>query len=219
MSFSLKSIQSSVDMALVGFRWMGSSFTVPGFWSAFRDWAAERTNVSREVCEMALAHVLRDKVEAAYRRGDLFVKRQSLMKTCAALVEEEEAPCGRCGQASRCVASRRFSQSDSTWAVPCGLSLRPRHARWPQQPRCGAHGAQDRRSGVVEKYRADLIGKTVAELVQLAEAEKSKVGSEANSLKQARFFHKPRAGADEFCLTDAFVSGAERLWRDHRAAS
>ena len=50
----------------------------------FRDWAAERTNFSREVAEAALAHVIGDKVEAAYRRGDLFEKRRRLMDAWAA---------------------------------------------------------------------------------------------------------------------------------------
>jgi integrase len=53
--------------------------TVHGFRSAFRDWAAERTNYPREVAEAALAHVLSDKTEAAYLRGDLFEKRRRLM--------------------------------------------------------------------------------------------------------------------------------------------
>jgi integrase len=53
--------------------------TVHGFRSSFRDWAAERTNYPREVCEMALAHAIPDAVEAAYRRGDLFEKRRRLM--------------------------------------------------------------------------------------------------------------------------------------------
>lgn len=53
--------------------------TVHGFRSTFRDWAAESTNFPREVAEMALAHVVSDKVEAAYRRGDLFEKRRQLM--------------------------------------------------------------------------------------------------------------------------------------------
>jgi integrase len=47
-----------------------------GFRSSFRDWAAERPNFPREVAEMALAHTVGDKVEAAYRRGDLFQKRR-----------------------------------------------------------------------------------------------------------------------------------------------
>ena len=54
-------------------------FTVHGFRSTFRDWAAERTNYSREVAEAALAHVIPDAVERAYRRGDLFEKRRRLM--------------------------------------------------------------------------------------------------------------------------------------------
>lgn len=58
--------------------------TVHGFRSAFRDWAAERTNFPNEVCEAALAHVIENKAEAAYRRGDLFGKRQKLMETWAA---------------------------------------------------------------------------------------------------------------------------------------
>lgn len=57
--------------------------TVHGFRSTFRDWAAERTNYPREVAEMALAHTIGDKVEAAYRRGDLFEKRRRLMEEWA----------------------------------------------------------------------------------------------------------------------------------------
>jgi integrase len=51
-----------------------------GFRSTFRDWCAEQTNYPRDVAEMALAHTIGDKVEAAYRRGDLFDKRTKLMK-------------------------------------------------------------------------------------------------------------------------------------------
>ena len=53
--------------------------TVHGFRSTFRDWCAESTNYPADVAEMALAHTLRDKTEAAYRRGDLFEKRARLM--------------------------------------------------------------------------------------------------------------------------------------------
>lgn len=60
-----------------------SDLTAHGFRSTFRDWAAERTAFSREVAEMALAHTIRDKVEAAYRRGDLFDKRRELMEAWA----------------------------------------------------------------------------------------------------------------------------------------
>jgi hypothetical protein len=58
--------------------------TVHGFRSAFRDWAAECTNFTNEVCEAALAHAVTNKVEAAYRRGDLFEKRRKLMDAWAA---------------------------------------------------------------------------------------------------------------------------------------
>ena len=73
------------DMAIRGLlRRMGrSDFTVHGFRSTFRDWSAERTNYPREVAEMALAHVISDAVEAAYRRGDLFQKRRRLMNEWA----------------------------------------------------------------------------------------------------------------------------------------
>jgi integrase len=57
--------------------------TVHGFRSAFRDWAAECTNSTNEVCEAALAHVIENKAEAAYRRGDLFDKRYKLMDAWA----------------------------------------------------------------------------------------------------------------------------------------
>lgn len=57
--------------------------TVHGFRSSFRDWAAECTGYAHEVAEMALAHVIGNKAEAAYRRGDLFDKRRRLMQDWA----------------------------------------------------------------------------------------------------------------------------------------
>jgi integrase len=57
-----------------------------GFRSTFRDWAAETTRYPREVAEMALAHTIGDKVEAAYRRGDLFDKRRRMMNDWAGFV-------------------------------------------------------------------------------------------------------------------------------------
>ena len=57
-----------------------------GFRSSFRDWAAECSDAPREVCELALAHVNSDQVEAAYRRSDLFEKRRRLMERWAALL-------------------------------------------------------------------------------------------------------------------------------------
>jgi len=57
--------------------------TAHGFRSTFSDWCSERTNFPAEVREMALAHAVGDKVEAAYRRGDLFQKRRQLMESWA----------------------------------------------------------------------------------------------------------------------------------------
>jgi integrase len=65
-----------------------SDLTVHGFRSTFRDWAAERTHLPREVAEHALAHSLPDKVEAAYRRGDLFDKRRQMMDAWAKFCAE-----------------------------------------------------------------------------------------------------------------------------------
>lgn len=58
--------------------------TVHGFRSTFRDWCAEMTNYPNEVAEAALAHTIRDKAEAAYRRGDMMEKRRRLMNDWAA---------------------------------------------------------------------------------------------------------------------------------------
>jgi integrase len=57
--------------------------TVHGFRSTFRDWAGDRTACPRDVVEMALAHVINDKTEAAYRRSDAFEKRRCLMSDWA----------------------------------------------------------------------------------------------------------------------------------------
>jgi integrase len=60
-------------------RRMKAAVTTHGFRSSFRDWSAECTAYPHEVCEMALAHVIGNKAEAAYRRGDMFDKRRRLM--------------------------------------------------------------------------------------------------------------------------------------------
>lgn len=61
-----------------------------GFRSTFRDWAAERTNYPRDAAEMALAHTIGDKVEAAYRRGDLFEKRRRMMTDWAGFLAKAQ---------------------------------------------------------------------------------------------------------------------------------
>ena len=70
-------------------RELGIEAVPHGFRSSFRDWAAEETDHPREVIEAALAHVVRSKVEAAYRRTDLFERRRRLMENWAAYVSRE----------------------------------------------------------------------------------------------------------------------------------
>lgn len=75
------------DMTLLAVLRRSEVAAVPhGFRSTFRDWAAERTNYPRDVAEMALAHTIGDKVEAAYRRGDMFEKRRRMMVDWAAFL-------------------------------------------------------------------------------------------------------------------------------------
>ncbi len=70
---------SNMAMAMTLRRMKRGNLTVHGFRSTFRDWAAERTNFPTVIVEMALAHAVNNKVEAAYRRGDLFEKRRRIM--------------------------------------------------------------------------------------------------------------------------------------------
>lgn len=70
--------------------------TTHGFRSAFKDWCSEQTSFPNEVSEAALAHGVGDRVEAAYRRGDLFKKRRRLMDAWAEF-------CGRVGEAGKVV--------------------------------------------------------------------------------------------------------------------
>lgn len=62
-----------------------------GMRSSFRQWAAERTNRPREVCELALAHVNSNRVEAAYQRSDLFELRRRMMEQWAGYLAAEKA--------------------------------------------------------------------------------------------------------------------------------
>jgi integrase len=67
-----------------------NQLTVHGFRSTFRDWAAECTAFPNEVCEAALAHAVKGKTEAAYRRGDLFEKRVRLMEAWSDYCDKSE---------------------------------------------------------------------------------------------------------------------------------
>jgi integrase len=75
---------SDMSLTAVLRRMRRGELTAHGFRSSFRDWAAEMTAYPAELVEMALAHAVGNKVEAAYRRGDLFDKRRRLMDDWAA---------------------------------------------------------------------------------------------------------------------------------------
>ena len=68
-------------------RRMKANFTVHGFRSSFRDWAGNETHYPRDLIETALAHVIGDKAEQAYRRSDALDKRRKLMEAWAAYCE------------------------------------------------------------------------------------------------------------------------------------
>jgi integrase len=78
----------AMDMLL---RRMQVSVTVHGFRSAFRDWAGEETSFPREIAEAALAHVIGDETERAYRRGDALAKRRALMDAWQLFLESDGA--------------------------------------------------------------------------------------------------------------------------------
>jgi integrase len=69
----------------------GESATVHGWRSTFKDWSSERTSFPGEMSEMALAHAIEDKVEAAYRRGELLQKRVAMMEQWATFVTTPKA--------------------------------------------------------------------------------------------------------------------------------
>lgn len=95
---------SNMAMAAVLRRMERDDLAVHGFRSSFRDWAAEATSHSNEVAEMALAHAVGNRIEAAYRRGDLFEKRHQIMADWATYC-------------SRAYLRRAFEAGASTRAV------------------------------------------------------------------------------------------------------
>ena len=70
---------------------LGYDVDIHGFRTSFKTWCQERTNIPNEVSEFALAHVKRDKAEAAYARSDLFDKRRKLMERWASFLGESRA--------------------------------------------------------------------------------------------------------------------------------
>ena len=92
-------------------RKLGIDAVPHGFRSSFRDWAAECTDAPREVCELALAHVNNDRVEAAYRRTDLFDRRRTLMQQWADYLNLKPKIAPRGGIARQARARRRRQAS------------------------------------------------------------------------------------------------------------
>jgi integrase len=78
---------SNMSMLMLLRRMNYDTITTHGFRSTFRDWASETTSFPHEVCEQVLAHKIKDKSEAAYRRGDLLAKRAKLMEAWASFCE------------------------------------------------------------------------------------------------------------------------------------
>jgi integrase len=78
---------SNMAMEMVLRRMKVEDATVHGFRSSFRDWAGNVSNFPREITETALAHVIGDKAEQAYRRSDALEKRRKLMDAWAAYCE------------------------------------------------------------------------------------------------------------------------------------
>jgi integrase len=79
-----------MSMAKVMRRLQINRATVHGFRSAFRDWCGNETHFPRELAEAALAHVIGDKAEQAYRRSDALEKRRALMEAWAAYCEPKD---------------------------------------------------------------------------------------------------------------------------------
>jgi integrase len=82
---------SSMAMEMLLRRMKVEGVTVHGFRSSFRDWAGECTAFPREVAEAALAHVVGDETERAYRRGDALAKRRKLMEAWAGFLATADA--------------------------------------------------------------------------------------------------------------------------------
>jgi integrase len=96
---------TGVQAVRFNLRRLRDGVTIHGFRSSFRDWASENSNVPDRVVEAALAHVIGDQTEAAYRRGDLFERRRALMQAWAVHLS---------GSASNVVALRA---SDANQAI------------------------------------------------------------------------------------------------------
>ena len=95
---------SAMAMEMVLRRMKVENATVHGFRSSFRDWVEEETSFPRELAEAALAHVVGDATERAYRRGDALEKRRKLMEAWADILLSS-------GKSLKCVPNSRKSSS------------------------------------------------------------------------------------------------------------
>jgi integrase len=131
---------SNMAMAMTLRRMGRDHITVHGFRSSFRDWAAEQTQHHNYVVEMALAHTIGDKVEAAYRRGELLAKRRELM-------DDWERYCAGSGQ-----RPQRGSGSKRATGERAGMDCPVRPASAPLAPRgvLGAPSLSSRAPGPVK---------------------------------------------------------------------
>ena len=101
--------------------------TTHGFRSSFRDWCAEKTHFPAEVAEMALAHTVSDRVEAAYRRGDLFEKRRQLADAWAnrsASARRPRRPCCRCARRGKAISVAPAKSACQAFRHRCYLAVR-----------------------------------------------------------------------------------------------
>ncbi|MCM8857682.1 MAG: integrase arm-type DNA-binding domain-containing protein [Candidatus Thiodiazotropha sp.] len=87
-NMALLQIMRGMDYGVNGTR---GNYVPHGFRSSFRDWSGEISSFPRDVAEMALAHTIENKVEAAYRRGDLFMKRRKMMQEWADYLDKLKA--------------------------------------------------------------------------------------------------------------------------------
>jgi integrase len=74
----------------MGVKGENGDYVPHGFRSSFRDWSGEASSFPHDVAEMALAHTIKNKVEAAYRRGDLFEKRRLMMQSWSNYLQQQE---------------------------------------------------------------------------------------------------------------------------------
>jgi integrase len=95
----LKKPLSNMSLLAVLARMKRRDLTIHGFRSTFRDWAAETTEFPNELVEMALAHTIRNKAEAAYWRGSLLERRRALMEAWAAFIDSPSRDACRTGGA------------------------------------------------------------------------------------------------------------------------